>query len=50
MWDPSEEYWGEEGDPLPDWALPIITRGPRSEYEMEQVLPSDSSPIRMPIS
>jgi Tetratricopeptide repeat len=40
-WDPDEEYWGEEGEPLPEWALPIIARGPRREYEMEQVLPGD---------
>ena len=33
--------WGEEGEPLPDWALPIVARGPRQEYEMEQVLPGD---------
>lgn len=22
IWDPNEEYWGEEGEPLPEWALP----------------------------
>jgi hypothetical protein len=41
VWDPNEEYWGEGGEPPPEWALPIIARGPRSEYEMEQVLPGD---------
>ncbi len=41
VWDPDEEYWCEEGEPLPEWALPIIARGPRREYEMEQVLPGD---------
>jgi len=41
VWDPDEEYWSEEGEPLPEYALPIIARGPRPEYEMEQVLPSD---------
>jgi hypothetical protein len=37
-WDPAEEYWGESGDPIEDWAKPIIKRGPRPMYEME-VLP-----------
>jgi hypothetical protein len=50
-WDPSEEYWGEEGDELEAWARNIIARGPRPEFEMEQVLPAgdpdnpDSDPI-----
>jgi hypothetical protein len=38
-WDPAEEYWGEEGDAIDDWARKIIARGPRPEFEMEQVLP-----------
>ncbi len=38
-WDPSEEYWGEEGDPVEEWAKLIIARGPRLMFEMEQVLP-----------
>jgi hypothetical protein len=38
-WDPAEEYWGEEGEPIDDWAKPIIAKGPRRAYEMEQVLP-----------
>ena len=38
-WDPSEHYWGEEGEPLEEWAKPIVARGPRSSFEMEQVLP-----------
>jgi hypothetical protein len=50
-WDPSKEYWGEEGQPIEDWAKPIIARGPRPQFEMEQVLPGsdpddfDSDPI-----
>ncbi|HEY3352159.1 MAG TPA: cytoplasmic protein [Polyangia bacterium] len=40
-WDPAEEYWGEEGEPLPDWAKPIVARGPRPAFEMEQVLPGE---------
>ena len=38
-WDPEEEYWGEEGEPIDEWACPIIARGPRPAFEMEQVLP-----------
>ena len=50
-WDPKEEYWGEEGEPIEEWAEPIIALGPRSAFEMEQVLPgayaegSDYDPI-----
>jgi tetratricopeptide (TPR) repeat protein len=39
MWNPAEEYWGEEGEPLEEWARPIVARGPRPAFEMEQVLP-----------
>lgn len=39
IWSPAEHYWGEEGDPIEDWAKPVIARGPRTEFEMEQVLP-----------
>ena len=28
MWDPKEEYWGEEGEPIEEWAEPIIAHGP----------------------
>ncbi len=51
QWDPSEEYWGEEGEPLEEWAKPIVAWGPRLSFEMEQVLPGanwedwDSDPI-----
>jgi tetratricopeptide (TPR) repeat protein len=41
MWDPAENYWGEEGEPIADWAKPIIVKGPREEYEMEQSLPGE---------
>lgn len=42
------ENWGEsdpaeafaEG-PTPDWALPILARGPRDAFEMEQVIPGE---------
>ena len=55
QWDPAEEYWGEEGDPIDEWAKPIIARGPRPRFEMEQVLPGlelddpDSDPICLAI-
>jgi hypothetical protein len=38
-WNPAEEYWGEEGEPIEKWAKPIIARGVRPEFEMEQILP-----------
>jgi tetratricopeptide (TPR) repeat protein len=41
LWDPNEEYWGEDDEPVPDYAVRMIERGPRPEYEMEQVLPGD---------
>lgn len=37
-WDPAEEYWGEEGEAIDDWARIVIAHGPRPEFEMEQVL------------
>ena len=40
-WDPAEEYWGEEDEPVPAWALPLIAGGRRPLLEMEQVLPGD---------
>jgi hypothetical protein len=40
-WDPKEEYWGEEGEALDDWARAIIAWGPRQSFEMEQLLPMD---------
>ena len=52
MWDPKEEYWGEEGEPIEEWAKPIIARGPRPMFEMEQVLPGDDpdDPFNDPIT
>jgi hypothetical protein len=50
-WDPAEEYWGEEDQPLEDWARSIVARGPRPEFKMEQVVPSADplDPDRDPI-
>jgi hypothetical protein len=51
-WDPREEYWGEEGDPIEEWVKPIIARGPRPAFEMEQVLPGQDpdDPFADPIT
>ncbi|HEY7334906.1 MAG TPA: hypothetical protein VH639_08480 [Bryobacteraceae bacterium] len=38
-WDPAKHYWGDKGEPIQKWAKPIIARGPRPAFEMEQVLP-----------
>jgi tetratricopeptide (TPR) repeat protein len=52
MWDPAGHYWGEEDEPIEDWAKPIIARGPRGEFEMEQVLPGQDpeDPFSDPIT
>ena len=39
LWNPIDEYWGEEGEPIEGWAKRIIAYGPRQAFEMEQVLP-----------
>jgi hypothetical protein len=50
-WTPEEHYWGEADEPIEKWAKPIIARGPRQSFEMEQVVPGrdwddfDSDPI-----
>ena len=50
-WAPDEHNWGEEDEPIEEWAKPIIARGPRQAFEMEQVVPGrdpddfDSDPI-----
>jgi hypothetical protein len=41
MWDPRDHYWGEPDEPIEAWAKPLIKRGVRPEYEMEQVLPGE---------
>lgn len=50
LWSPKTHYWGELGEKIENWAKPIIARGPRLEFEMEQVLPNaddegESDPI-----
>ena len=51
-WNPAEHYWGEEGEPIEDWAKPIIARGRRQRFEMEQVLPGSDpeDPLSDPIT
>lgn len=41
MWNPEDEYWGEDGEPIEEWAAPIIVAGPRPQFEMEQVIPGE---------
>jgi len=52
MWDPQKHYWGEKDEPVEEWAKPIIARGPRREFKMEQVLPGADSddPFSDPIT
>lgn len=38
-WDPTDEYWGEPGEPIPDLWQEVIAAGVRPCFEMEQVLP-----------
>ncbi len=42
MWDPKDHYWGESDEPIEEWAKPIMSRGTRPEYEMEQILPGEN--------
>lgn len=37
--DPEEEIGDLEGEPLPDWAGPIVARGPRVAWEMDDLVP-----------
>lgn len=48
-WDPDEEYWGEPGDPVEEWARPIIAQGPRPAFEMEQVGGDPTDPESDPV-
>ncbi len=52
IWDPKEHYWGEENEPIDEWAKPIIAHGPRPEFEMEKVLPGadPTDPFSDPIT
>lgn len=52
LWDPANEYWGEPDESIPEWAAPIIARGPRPKFEMEKIIPgaSPSDPFDDPIA
>ncbi len=41
MWDPADQYWGEEGVELDPVTEQIVAAGPRPEFEMEQVIPGE---------
>ena len=49
-WNPDEEYWGEEGEPVPEWAKPIIAGGPgpcsRWSRSCREPIPTIRRPIR----
>jgi len=38
-WDPAEDYWREEDEPLSEWEEQIVRLGPRPSFGMEQVIP-----------
>jgi tetratricopeptide (TPR) repeat protein len=52
IWNPDEHYWGEEDEPIQEWAKPIIARGSRPQFELEQVLPGadPADPFADPIT
>jgi tetratricopeptide (TPR) repeat protein len=52
MWDPQDAYWGEDDEPIEEWAEATIARGPRPMFEMEQVLPGQDldDPFSDPIT
>lgn len=38
-WDPADAGWGGDGEPTPTWLAPILARGPRTAYELEDAAP-----------
>ncbi len=50
IWDPKEHYWGDENEPIEEWAIPIIAAGPRPMFEMKQIRfeEDDSDPFNDP--
>jgi hypothetical protein len=36
IWDPQEEFWGEEDHSIPEWAKPFVEQGPRPRFEMDK--------------
>jgi hypothetical protein len=51
LWTPQEHSRGENDESIEEWAQPIIARGPRQSFKMEQVVTGqdpvdfDSDPI-----
>jgi Calcium binding len=43
LWDPADQYWGEEGTEIVPLYQVLIAAGPRPEFEMEQVIPGVGS-------
>ncbi len=43
MWNPTDQYWGEDDTELDPLIEKIIASGPRPEFEMEQVIPGTGS-------
>jgi hypothetical protein len=41
IWDPEEQYWGEQGTDFDPVTSQIMAAGPRPEFEMEQVIPGE---------
>lgn len=39
LWNPADQYWGEEDSELDPLIEKFIAAGPRPEFEMEQVIP-----------
>ncbi len=37
--DPAMELGLDDGEPVPDWARPIVARGPRDAFELEDLVP-----------
>ncbi|MBN2241938.1 MAG: cytoplasmic protein [Acidobacteria bacterium] len=42
LWDPGDEYGGENDEPLGEWCRTIMAQGPRPMFKMEQVLTGEA--------
>jgi hypothetical protein len=49
VWDPDQHYWGEEGEPIEDWARPIIARGQGRNLKWSKCCPGRIPTIRSTI-
>ncbi len=41
-WDPTKDYWPEEGQSLDDWQRAVLARGKGPMCEFEQVMPGEA--------